>query len=356
MNNTIIEPTSQIYYNYLYTDPRKSGRYTYEGLNFSLLYEPFYIGKGYGYRYKKHLEPYQLNKKSHKNNKINKIKQTHNMLDYIIIFNKNSTNNEAIHNEIKIIKSIGRIDLNTGTLTNLTDGGEGSCVYSSKYIQKLSLRMSGNNNPMSKFYLMNSGMDEEQAIVYLKAKGKKSGDSKRGIPLTKIHKKNISLSTKGKSYEERYGKLKTIKLKKERSIQTKSKSYEEMYGKNKSTQLKNNLKIKMAGRIKTTNEKEKRKNTLKKNGSLNGIKNPMAKTYIVKNHTTGIETIFYGSFTKYCENDKFRISDIKNFYLNEGKITEDMIREKLSYLRPQNFSLKCKFHIKKYLMLEFICN
>jgi hypothetical protein len=36
----------QIFYNYIYLDPRKPGRYTFKNLNFSLLFEPFYVGKG----------------------------------------------------------------------------------------------------------------------------------------------------------------------------------------------------------------------------------------------------------------------------------------------------------------------
>lgn len=52
----------QKYYNYMYLDPRKRGNYSYEGLNFSLLYEPFYVGKGEGYRKFKHLQKSSLDK------------------------------------------------------------------------------------------------------------------------------------------------------------------------------------------------------------------------------------------------------------------------------------------------------
>ena len=35
-----------IYYNYVYLDPRKPGRYIYDDINVSFLYEPYYVGKG----------------------------------------------------------------------------------------------------------------------------------------------------------------------------------------------------------------------------------------------------------------------------------------------------------------------
>ena len=34
------------FYVYCYMDPRKPGKYTYDGLDICFLYEPFYIGSG----------------------------------------------------------------------------------------------------------------------------------------------------------------------------------------------------------------------------------------------------------------------------------------------------------------------
>jgi len=48
------------YYNYILLDPRKPGQYVYKGLNFSLLYEPFYIGKGKLRRKYQHIQNKQL--------------------------------------------------------------------------------------------------------------------------------------------------------------------------------------------------------------------------------------------------------------------------------------------------------
>ena len=126
-SNTIQEHCQYTSYNYVYLDPRKPGQYWYEGLNFSLLYEPFYVGKGCDYRRKyTHLKQFQLRKKSYKTNKIKSIIFSgYDPKLFIIEIYKNISDKTAIENEIHIIKSIGRLDLNTGSLTNLTDGGDG---------------------------------------------------------------------------------------------------------------------------------------------------------------------------------------------------------------------------------------
>ena len=35
-----------LYYTYIYLDPRKPGNYYYSGLTVCFLFEPFYVGKG----------------------------------------------------------------------------------------------------------------------------------------------------------------------------------------------------------------------------------------------------------------------------------------------------------------------
>lgn len=109
------------YYIYVYLNPLKVGNFSYGKVNF--VYEPFYIGKGKDNRLMSHLIDYNTNNKL-KKNIINKIKKTGN---YPIIekLYENISEYSAFRLEKYFIKLIGRKDLNSGSLSNLTDGGEG---------------------------------------------------------------------------------------------------------------------------------------------------------------------------------------------------------------------------------------
>lgn len=63
------------------------------------------------------------------------------------ILTKNLSKEEACELEIILIKHYGRKDLETGTLVNLTDGGEGLLNVSEDVRKKHSERMKGENNP-----------------------------------------------------------------------------------------------------------------------------------------------------------------------------------------------------------------
>ena len=108
------------YYNYIYLDPRKPGKYTYK--NFSFLYEPFYVGKGINFR--------AYNKGGHIHNiavvrKLNKLIKEGYIMNFIVIkIIENITSYFALKRETKLIRMIGRKDLNKGPLLNLTDGGD----------------------------------------------------------------------------------------------------------------------------------------------------------------------------------------------------------------------------------------
>jgi hypothetical protein len=105
------------YYIYIYLDPRESGRYVYE--NFSFLYKPFYIGKGKDRR----LFDKRSRSKIFKN-KINKIKKL-GLEPIVFKLYENLNEEQSFKLEMKLIKEIGRKNINCGTLINLTDGGEG---------------------------------------------------------------------------------------------------------------------------------------------------------------------------------------------------------------------------------------
>ena len=130
--------TTDKYYNYIFIDPRKPGKFIYPNLNFSLLFEPFYVGKGKNNRWKHHNYDYSNN---HKTKLIKKLNNFYNysIKDYVIILNNNQSNIDAILFEKLLIKKIGRYINKSGTLTNITEGGDGQ---SSSYMKL--------NNPMFK--------------------------------------------------------------------------------------------------------------------------------------------------------------------------------------------------------------
>ena len=87
---------------------------------------PFYVGYGKNDRCNDHLnEAKNTSKNSHKLNKIRKI-LSENKEPVIQIINSNISKKEACELEEFLIEIIGRSDLNKGTLTNLTKGGDGN--------------------------------------------------------------------------------------------------------------------------------------------------------------------------------------------------------------------------------------
>lgn len=118
------------FYVYVYLNPLKRGCYVFDGLDMSFLYEPFYVGVGFNKRYIKHLQNVELDNGANKL-KINKIKKILNsgvsknkIKDFIVFYKKNITKIKSLEIEKYLIKIIGKMS-NGGTLTNLTDGGDG---------------------------------------------------------------------------------------------------------------------------------------------------------------------------------------------------------------------------------------
>lgn len=115
------------HYVYVYCDPRKKGEFKYEGVNYTFNYEPFYVGLGKGYRYRRHLTGFELDwdYNTIKNGKIKHlIAEGYDLLKYVVFYKDLISKQEAKEVEIELIRSMGRISEGTGILSNLTDGGD----------------------------------------------------------------------------------------------------------------------------------------------------------------------------------------------------------------------------------------
>lgn len=126
-----------IYYVYIYLDTRKCGKYIYNDLEFD--YEPFYVGRGKNNRY---IKGCKCGGSLIKRNKINKIIKDGYEPKIIKLYEKLDYDS-SVRLEIETISKIGRCDLNTGPLVNLTDGGEGTMNMSSEIKKKISEKRKG---------------------------------------------------------------------------------------------------------------------------------------------------------------------------------------------------------------------
>lgn len=126
------------FYVYIYLNPLKNGNYKYGKFVFD--YEPFYVGKGKGYRYKEHILEIRKNREKNylKKNILNKIKNN-NKEPIIIKLYDNITENSAFRLERFLINLIGRRDLDKGTLSNMSDGGEGCSGVDYTYNRRLNM-------------------------------------------------------------------------------------------------------------------------------------------------------------------------------------------------------------------------
>jgi len=144
---------------------------------------PFYVGKGKGKRYLSHLQEAKKETTSDCNKlKISTIRKIlrSGQEPSIKFINVNLEENNAFELEEYLISTIGRIDLGTGPLTNLTKGGDGAAGQSRD--------MTGENNP-------NFGNTGELCAWW----GRKHTDetklkislSQKGKVLTDEHKQNM---------------------------------------------------------------------------------------------------------------------------------------------------------------------
>jgi hypothetical protein len=153
---------------------------------------PFYVGKGgrscNGYRIEHHeMEAIKGRKGNlHKTNVIKKIWKEGLEVDYeIVLFTKDEE--IAFDKEMELINLYGRRNDNTGILTNMTDGGEGSFGYI--HSEKSRKKISDNN---SHYWKGKKFSDEYRKKI------SESNVGNKGRKLTEDWKRKISESLKGR--------------------------------------------------------------------------------------------------------------------------------------------------------------
>lgn len=115
----------RIFYVYVLLDPRKPGSFCYSRWKFP--YEPFYVGKGHGNRYLRHEQSAaNSSTRNYLFNKIRKLFKEGWSGPEIVVKRQFLSEPEAFSLEKRLVKAIGRKDLDLGPLLNLTDGGDGA--------------------------------------------------------------------------------------------------------------------------------------------------------------------------------------------------------------------------------------
>lgn len=132
------------YYVYIYLNKLKPGKFKYNDLCFD--YEPFYVGKGKGNRYLYHLNKVKNECKYKDSLKFEIIKE--NILNktepIILKVSENLTEDDSLFLEKSIISKIGRLDIITGPLTNINDGGnKPQDNYHHDFESKMKISISG---------------------------------------------------------------------------------------------------------------------------------------------------------------------------------------------------------------------
>ena len=114
----------------------------------------------------------------------------------IIFLKQNLTEEEAFKHEIYMIAVLGRKDLGTGILRNLTDGGEGLSGPSPETRSKLSAAQKGENNP---FYGKTHSL-ETRAKQSAEMKGNTNRKGKTHSPETRAKQSAVKKGENNPNY------------------------------------------------------------------------------------------------------------------------------------------------------------
>lgn len=171
---------------YVYFNPLKKCEATECG------YEAFYVGQGIRGRELAHLNNLSGPSSRHKKNTIKQILSANQYPIIEIVFESDNAD-EVKTEEIRLIALYGRADLQLGTLTNHTNGGEGQsgAIFSNSHRNKLSRKTSeahadgkliSNTDAWSRAGLIKAHSEEGRAKSALARTGlKRSGAGRRNI-------------------------------------------------------------------------------------------------------------------------------------------------------------------------------
>lgn len=170
------------YYVYIYYDPRKSPP------------EPIYVGRGNGRRAYKHLTKCS---NSILKAKIEHIRQI-NLEPIVEKIHSELTFEEASTYERKYILEYGRINIDTGTLCNFTDRGDGTCGYRHKpeTLEILSKQRKGKKQTPAQ-YAANCNRAPKSELTRLK-----HSLTNRGRKISEAHKKILRKANLGRVMSE----------------------------------------------------------------------------------------------------------------------------------------------------------
>jgi len=198
---------------YIFLNPSKPGEYKYDEYKFD--FEPIYVGKGRSNRPKNHIYKFKNGRTYFYKKLINLVGSGYDPL-WIIIRN-NLTEKEAFDEEIRLIKLIGRKNTG-GSLSNLTDGGEGQTGY--KHREESKLKTS--NSLKSNTEWVNKMKSKEHRDKLSKSLMGHEGYGK-GIARSQDVKDKIRLSVSGDK-NHFFGKTHTDELKNKLSIKNTGKN------------------------------------------------------------------------------------------------------------------------------------
>jgi len=182
---------------YIYFDPRIPYNIIIDGNEYNC--KPVYVGKGNISQNRK-IKHKKINENTKKSKLVNLIKHLYknNIEPIIISVFQTNLEYEAFNKEMELIKNIGREDIKTGPLFNLTNGGEGQ---SGKKYTKIELL---EKSKKTKLFWESLSKDERKKIGKKSASNRTKENIINGAKKQKITKSSFSKEKKKEIEEKRF--------------------------------------------------------------------------------------------------------------------------------------------------------